>query len=162
MKKGLIIKSILILLIVGFITSTTYATTETSDLAYKQDIKKYVDQMNNIRKQFVAIAERGYLNYLEDQSNKDNANTVKLYIPQVEKITKELEKYAKEENLGKFQKVNVRTLLGAAQYLEIMGYNLVDYLTATESKEQYQYFDFHIRINQYIVNILGTILSDLN
>lgn len=161
MKKGFIAKSIAMMLILLLLTSTTYATTQSNNTNFEQQTKQYIQEINNIRKQFLAIAERGYYNHLQEKPNKENIATTQLYIIQIEPIRKRLQEYREEGDLDKFQKINIGTLIATTQYLEAMGQNLIDYLAAITLQDQYGHYNYHVQINQFIVNVLGSLFSEI-
>ncbi|MGL4344022.1 MAG: hypothetical protein ACRCTE_02415 [Cellulosilyticaceae bacterium] len=152
MKSKWIRKVIIMMLMVLLIVPTIQAT----DVSLKKDLDKVISEINNIRKQFMAISESGYINHVEGKSNGENVDLVKVYLDQVPNIRKTLLEY-QDKDLDKFEKRKTRTLLATVLYLEDMGQNLIDYLSSNTLKDQYDYFSIHIQLDEFIVGILADV-----
>ncbi|MGL4738980.1 MAG: hypothetical protein ACRCW2_16140 [Cellulosilyticaceae bacterium] len=150
-KKGLIL--IMLFVCMGIGTVGLYAKTSV-------DITTEIKQINNIRNQFMGIVEQGYYNHFNGKSNRGNVEQVRVYLKQIEPIRNELR--AKQANVtDKIERRNITTLIATGLYLQDMGDNLIDYLEAEEQKDQYSYFSTQLQINQFIINILGTVADTI-
>ncbi|MGL4736088.1 MAG: hypothetical protein ACRCW2_01420 [Cellulosilyticaceae bacterium] len=152
MKKGVFKKAILVLLILCMAVPTVYGTGPVTK-AYVTGVS---EQLDTVRKQLMAIAENGYINHVNKQSNAENIKRVKFFMEPLAGLKTELKDY-KEQETNAFKKRNLNGLLVVANYLEDMGDNLVQYLSVEDPKQQFAYNNINSLTNQFIISILGSI-----
>ena len=106
----------------------------------------------------MSILENGYYNHVQEKSNNENISLAKLYIEKIPAIRESLQEY-KNEDLDKFSARKIETLLAVTLYLKEMGQNLIEYLSATNLKEQYSLFTIQLQLNDFILEILTDVTS---
>ncbi|MDA3733572.1 hypothetical protein PBV87_19015 [Niameybacter massiliensis] len=157
MKRKLIKQSLILALIFVLFVPSIKATASISN----QQLEKSIDKIENIRKQYMSISQNGYINHFQQKSNKSNIDLVHVYISQISDIRTELEEY-KKNDLDKFAKRKITTLIAITLYLEDMGQNLIDYLSETKVQDQVDYYDIHLRINSFILSALTNVKDELS
>lgn len=168
MKKDVLKNGIILILLLAIVTTSVKAqvvsfttTTSQKDAQLDEKIGKYISEINNVRKQFQMIAESGYKNHMEGKSNEDNIKMVNVYLKQIKGIRQEVEKFSSEYKENVFINRKISTLAATTLYLESMGQNLIEYLSTKDLSNQYDFFNIHVQINSFIINILASLSQDI-
>lgn len=149
MQRRLLKKLTIFIFCLFLISPITQATTSISN----EDLSTSIQEVNNVRRQFMALSKQGFLNHSKEISNEDVIKLTTLYMNQISTIRASIEKF-KSSDLDKFSSRKLETLLATTLYLKSMGENLIDYLSEPNIDNQYKFFTINSNFNDFILGIL--------
>lgn len=143
-----IILATLICSSIPVLSSNTSAVNDTIDSSYTS--------LTNIQKQLRVIIKNAYINQLNTVSNSSNSQQLDIYASQLNKIKSDLFTISVTNN-PEANKAKLQSLLTISSYLSYIVERTYEYLSTTNSSDQYDILDSISISNSLVRQILSYI-----